>query len=102
MIRRSRLPVQCIVVWTGIRKFDQSSGKHKPSSAFHPGVFVNLSIHKINNKIFLQAPAAKEALNFYSVVEQAFLSYSCLLVIFIAMYAHCVLVNSNEAACLAL
>jgi hypothetical protein len=61
-----------------------------------------LRIYQINNKIFLQPTAAKEALSFYSVIEQAFLSYPCLLVIFIAMYAHCVLVDSNKAARLAL
>ena len=50
----------------------------------------------------MQPPSAKEALHFRSLVEQAFLSYPRLLVIFFAVHAHCVLVDSDEAACLAL
>jgi hypothetical protein len=61
-----------------------------------------LSNTNFNNKIFLQPPSTKEALYFHSPVEQAFLSHLCLLVIFLAVLAHLIFVNSNLAAHLAL
>jgi hypothetical protein len=61
-----------------------------------------LSNTNFNNKIFLQPSSAKEALHLYSLVEQAFLSYLCLLMIFLAVLAHLIFVNSNPAARLAL
>jgi hypothetical protein len=50
----------------------------------------------------LQPPSAKEALHLYSLIERSFLSYLRLLVIFFVVHAHCVLVNSDKAACLTL
>jgi hypothetical protein len=61
-----------------------------------------LSNTNFNNKIFLQPLSAKEALYFHNLAEQAFLSYLCLLVIFLAVLAHLISVNSNLAARLAL
>jgi hypothetical protein len=61
-----------------------------------------LSNTNFNNKIFLQPPSAKEALYLHSLVEQAFLSYLRLLVIFLAVLVHLIFVNSDLAARLAL
>jgi hypothetical protein len=61
-----------------------------------------LSNTNFNNKIFLQPPSAKEALYFHSLAEQAFLSYLRLLVIFLAVLAYLIFVDSDLAARLAL
>jgi hypothetical protein len=61
-----------------------------------------LSNTNFNNKIFLQPSSTKEALHFYSLVEQAFLSYLHLLIIFLAVLAHLIFVDSNLATRLAL
>jgi hypothetical protein len=61
-----------------------------------------LSNTNFNNKIFLQPFSAKEALYFYNLAEQAFLSYLYLLVIFLIVLVHLISINSNLAAHLAL
>jgi hypothetical protein len=61
-----------------------------------------LSNTNFNNKIFLQPSSTKEALHFHSLIEQAFLSHLHLLVIFLAVLAHLIFVDSDPAARLAL
>jgi hypothetical protein len=72
------------------------------TAVFYRGVFDISGIPQIKNKIFLQRPRAEKALHCHRFIEQALITSPRLLVIFFAVLAHLVFVNSDPAAHLAL